>query len=80
MISLKIKNYIYGLSQIDLLILWINYVRGIIYRFYTCSVYLCGNDNRLNAIKDVHDKKLYNLNNDIPIYHHDIDKIIHNLS
>ena len=47
---------------------------------HICTVYLCSNDNRLNDIQNVHDKKLYNLNIDSHIHHHDIDKILHNLS
>ena len=47
---------------------------------HICTVYLCGNDNRINQVRDTHDKKLFNLMNDVSSNTLDSDKIIHNFS
>ena len=46
---------------------------------HICSVFLCGNDNRLVNVKIVHDKKLYELHAETPL-RNDPDKVIHNFS
>ena len=46
---------------------------------HICSVFLCGNDNRLVNVKIVHDKKLYGLHAETPL-RNDPDKVIHNFS
>ena len=47
---------------------------------HICSIYLCGNDNRLNAVSQIHDKKLFNLLNDVTLDGHNPEKVIHNFS
>ena len=57
-------------------------LRGKISRFdfaHICTVFLCGNDNRINDVRDTHDKKLYNLTNGFSIPR-DPAKVIPNLS
>lgn len=44
------------------------------------SVYLCGNDNRINQVRETHDKKLFNLIKSVAPNSHDPDKVIKNLS
>ena len=47
---------------------------------HICSVYLCGNDSRLNAVSVTHENKFYNLTNDNIVYKHNPDQVIHNFS
>lgn len=47
---------------------------------HVCSVFLCSNDNRLNKIREVQDKKLFQLNSEKVKVTLNPDKVIHNFS
>ena len=47
---------------------------------HICSVAICGNDNRLNKVAEIQDRKLFQLSNKTYGTGNDPDKVIHNYS
>lgn len=47
---------------------------------HVCTVFLCGNDNRLNNIQVTHDRKLFTLRKEGEVIKIDYSKVIHNFS